>query len=300
MSRSADLSERRDAAAGLPAERAGRAALPQLLERRRMMAAAIEAGTRRTEGRSSTETISSVRVLRFQPSGARRGLVFHLHGGGFRLGCPEMIGPFAAALAARCAVEVVCPAYRLAPEHPFPAGLADAFAALSGLRLSGDAPIIVSGDSAGGGLAAGLAALCAAQAPCLSGLVLLSPWLDLTVTSRSYEINAATDPLFSREAAQEAADLYLQGLSALHPLASPLFGSVEGFPPTLISIGEEEVLADDGRKFHQALCAAGVCAKLHPVVGMEHVAVTRSLSLPGAAETFETVAEFIDDRTRLL
>jgi monoterpene epsilon-lactone hydrolase len=289
---------RKGTLAELPAERTGGQPPPELVERRRMMVAAVEAGTWRTVGRSSTEIIGGVRVLRFLPPDAKRGSVLHLHGGAFRLGCPEMIGPFAAALAARCDVEVICPAYRLAPEHPFPAGLADAYTVLCALRLADSGSLILSGDSAGGGLAASLAAHCATEAVSLSGLVLLSPWLDLTVTSSTYQSNAATDPLFSRAAAREAADLYLQGLSAHHPLASPLFGSVDGFPPTFISIGEGEVLAEDGRRFYEVLRAAGVFARLCVVAGMEHVAVTRGLALPGAAETFEGVAEFVDRRIR--
>jgi acetyl esterase/lipase len=281
-------------ASRLPDERAGREAPPVIAELRRQMATAIEAGTWRTEPPPGEEMLGGVRVLRFAPPGARRGVVLHLHGGGFRLGCPEMIGPYAAALAARCGVEVVCPAYRLAPEHPFPAGLADARAVWRALSEHGEGPRIISGDSAGGGLAASLAALCAVEGPRAQGLVLLSAWLDLTVTSPTYRTNAATDPLFSEASAQEAAGLYLQGHSPRDPLASPLFAPAADFPPTLVSIGEGEVLADDGRRFHEALRAAGVTTRLHPVAGMEHVAVTRSLALPGAQETFAAVATFID------
>lgn len=281
----------------LPTERAGRPAPPEILERREAMLAALKAGAWRTERVPIEATLAGVRVLRFQPPGARRGVVLHLHGGGFRIGCPEMVGPFAAALAARCGVEVVLPAYRLAPEHPFPAGLVDARAVLAALRQERAGPLIVSGDSAGGGLAAALTALSAADAPRLCGLVLLSAWLDLTCASASYEANADTDPLFSLGAAQLAAELYLQGLSPRDPLASPRFAAVAGFPPTFVSIGTGEVLADDGRGFHQALRAAGVEAALLEVDGMEHVAVTRSLALPGAAETFDALAAFIDQRT---
>jgi len=126
------------------------------------------------------------------------------------------------------------------------------------------------------------------------GLVLLSPWLDLTNTSPTFLTNAATDPLFSLASAREAADLYLQGHSPEHPLASPLFGPLAGFPPTYISIGAEEVLAEDGRRLSESLRAAGISAELHPVRGMEHVAVTRDLALPGSAETFERAAGFIE------
>jgi acetyl esterase/lipase len=278
----------------LPPERPGRSAPPDLAERRAAMAAAVEQGTWRTDPPPREEQLDGVRCLRFAPPGARRATVLHLHGGGFRLGLPEMIGAYAAALAARCSVEVVCPAYRLAPEHPYPAGLGDAWRVAQALRSESRGSLILAGDSAGGGLAAGLAALCVANGAPPAALVLLSPWLDLTVTSPAYAANAATDPLFSRESAEVAAELYLQGHSPRDPLASPLSAAVAGFPPTLVSIGEGEVLADDGRGFDAALRAAGVPVQLCAIPGMEHVAVTRDLALPGAAETFEAVADFID------
>lgn len=282
------------AAIKLPPERPGRPPTPELAVRREGLAKAVAAGTWRTEPAAKEMTLGGVRTLCFRPNDAPRATILHLHGGGFRLGCPEMIGPFAAALADRCGVEVVCPAYRLAPEFPLPAGLADARSVLAVLRDRGGGPLILSGDSAGGGLAASLTGLCVAEASSPGGLILLSPWLDLTVTSSCYEANAATDQLFSRASAEEAADLYLQGMTAREPLASPLLGSVAGFPPTFISIGAGEVLADDGRRFHAALRAAGVAADLAVVAGMDHVAVTRGLTLPGAAETFEGMAAFIN------
>jgi acetyl esterase/lipase len=277
----------------IPDERPGRPAPPDLAERREMMARMLQAGTWNVKGQRS-ETLAGVRVLRHAPPAARRGRVLHMHGGGFRQGAPEMVAPFAAALAARCGVEVVCPAYRLAPEHPFPAGLDDAYAVALALRAEGDGQLILSGDSAGGGLAAGVAALCVAEGVKLAGLVLLSAWLDVTVTSASYRSNSATDPLFSETSAQEAAELYLQDFPAEHPLASPLFGNLAGYPPTLVSVGAGEVLADDSRTFYERLRAAGAPAELHEIPGMEHVAVTRDMSLPGAAETFAAVVAMIE------
>jgi acetyl esterase/lipase len=280
-------------APALPEERPGRAAPDWLAERRAQMAGALAGGVWRTEPPPRTEDLGGVRVVRFAPPGKRRGVVLHLHGGGYRMGCPEMTGPFAAALAARCGVEVVCPAYRLAPEHPFPAGLADARAVWTALHATGEGPLVISGDSAGGGLAAALTALCVAQGAPPAGLLLLSAWLDLTAEAPAYQANAATDPLFSHASAAEAAELYLQGRSPRDPLASPLFAGVAGFPPVLVSVGEGEVLADDARRFHAALQAAGVASRLVAVPGMQHTAVARSLDLAGAAETFEAVADFV-------
>lgn len=275
----------------LPDERAGRPAPPEVEARRQGMAEALAAGAWALDPPPVVETQGGVRVLRFRPQAASRGTVLHFHGGGYRIGCPEMVGAYAAALAARCAVEVVCPAYRLAPEAPFPSGLVDALSVYRGLN----GPVIVSGDSAGGGLAASLAALLAAESAPPRGVVLLSAWLDLTVSSPAYQSNAASDPLFSYESASAAAELYLQGHAPTDPLASPLFAPLAGYPPTLVSVGSGEVLVEDARRFHDALRVAAVDVRLSEIAGMDHVAVTRGLSLPGAAETFDLVADFVDE-----
>jgi acetyl esterase/lipase len=267
---------------------------PRLAEFRQQGAAAIAANMWRTDPPAREETVDGIRVLRFAPPGPKRGTVLHFHGGGFALGCPDMIGAYAAALAARCNVEVICAAYRLAPEHPFPNGIADALTVLQALQKAGEKPLFVSGDSAGGGIAASVTKLAVMDRVPLAGLILIAPWLDMTVGAASFTANAATDPLFSRASAEEMVPLYLDGVSPRDELASPVFGSVAGFPPTYISIGAGEVLADDGHNFHRALTAAGVTARLHAIDGMEHVAVTRDLSLHGAPETFAAIAEFID------
>ncbi len=282
----------------LPPERVGHAPPAPLQQRRQMMAAALLNGVWKTQPPPIETTMDGVRVLRFEPPGVRHATVLHLHGGAFRQGCPEMVGAFSVALAARCGVEVVCPAYRLAPEHPYPAGLRDALSVLRTLSThpapaTSAIPLIISGDSAGGGLAASLTRLALDAGARVAGLVLLSAWLDLTLSGSSFDDNAATDPLFSRSAAEEAVLLYLQGQSAREPEVSPLLGSVRGFPPTFVSIGNGEVLADDGRRFYRALRDAGVRSQLHAVDGMEHVAVTRNFKLLGAQEAFEALSGFI-------
>jgi acetyl esterase/lipase len=279
----------------LPGERSGHAAPAELAGNRQQLAAAIAAGIWRTDPPPQQLMLAGRRTLRFDPPEPARAVLLHFHGGAFRIGAPEMVGPFAAAVAKRCGVAVVCPAYRLAPEHPFPAALVDGLAVLDALGRTSDAPLLLSGDSAGGGLAASLAAIAAAQRQSIRALILLSAWLDLTLTSEGYERNAATDPLFSRAAASAAATLYLQGLSAEHALASPVRGSVAGFPPTLIVAGDGEVLADDSRRMHARLRAAGIVSHLSMIAGMEHVAVTRGLELPGSAESLALVARFIDE-----
>jgi acetyl esterase/lipase len=258
------------------------------------MQMAVDAGAWKTEKPPVETTLAGQRCLRFKPDGAPRGFILQLHGGGFRIGRPEFESLYAEALAKRCQIEVVVPQYRLAPEAPFPAGLIDAHKALKALRSEiGDAPLIVGGDSAGGGLAASLGVLCAVEGgPRIDALVLLSPWLDLRVTAATYASNAATDPMFSKESADIAAELYLQGFDPAHPLASPLLAPLEGLPPTLVSVGTGEVLADDSLLFHEKLLKAGVQSTLSAIDGMEHVAVVRDLKMPGGADTFEAVVAF--------
>ncbi|MEZ5736205.1 MAG: alpha/beta hydrolase [Novosphingobium sp.] len=283
------------ATVSIPPEREGRAASPDLAERREQMGTAVASGVFATKQPAVETTFDGKRTLRFAPGSEARGWMLQLHGGGFRIGRPEFEGPLAEALAARCGIEVVVPQYRLSPEGPFPAGLNDALSALKALRSQiGDAPLIVGGDSAGGGLAAALGVLSAhGMAPRIDALVLLSPWLDLTVSAPAYAENA-DDPMFSKEQADIAAELYLQGFDATHPLASPLLARVSSFPPTLISVGTGEVLRDDSLRFHEKLLAAGVQSELSGIDGMEHVAVVRSMELTGAAQTFEAIAVFVD------
>ncbi len=283
-------------------EQTGRPA-PESLLARRAGARAMAATYPEAEIHLDGGAWGQVRALRFAPcapaaipAAAARPTVLHWHGGGFRLGSPEYAGVYARNLADACAVDVVCPEYRLAPEHPFPAALNDGMAAITALR--GGGPLILAGDSAGGGVAAGLALLCARQGIPLAGLVLHSPWLDLTVSSPCFAANAASDPLFSAAAAREGAEQYLQGHSAQDPLASPVFADVAAFPPTYISVGAGEVLADDSLGLHARLAAAGRPVHLTAIAGMEHVAVMRGNALVGAEQTFAEVAAFIRDLAR--
>lgn len=280
----------------LPPERPGYPAPPELATRRAQFAGAIAAGTWATEKAPDETQLAGRRVLRFRPDGAPKGYVLHFHGGGYRLGGPEWEAPFAAALAERCGVEVIVPQYRLAPEHPFPGGLTDAHACLAALREEvGDARLVVAGDSAGAGLASALGTFASLyDGPRIDGLVLLSPFLDLTVSAPSYGENASTDPMFSQESAADAAELYLQGFDARHPLASALHAPFSSYPPALISVGTGEVLRDDSLRFHEKLQAIGAQSELLPIDGMEHVAVVRNMELTGAKETFEAIVRFVN------
>jgi len=259
------------------------------------IAGALAAGQWPTRAPPETLHIAGVRVLRHRPGATSRGAVLHLHGGGFRAGCPDMDGPFAESLAARCQVDVYCVAYRLAPEHPFPAGLLDTWAVLRELTADDSAgPVALSGASAGAALATGAALLAAAAGIPVAALLQYSPWLDLAVSAAAYERNAAKDRLFSASAAREAAAWYLQGESSTQPLASPLCAELGGLPPTFIAVGSGEVLIDDSRRLQAALRSLGRSVELVEVPGMEHIAVVRDPRAAGVAGVFAALAAFID------
>ena len=130
-------------------ERAGASASEALLAIRAQIAAAASNGTWTTGWPRREDSIAGVRCLRFAPQGTLRGRVVHAHGGGFRMGAPETVEPYAVALVRACGVEVICPAYRLAPEAPFPAGLNDCLAVASAVAAWDDLPLVLAGDSPG-------------------------------------------------------------------------------------------------------------------------------------------------------
>lgn len=273
-------------------ERPGQTAPAELQGRRDMLAAAIAGGALPSGAGQADEVIARVRTIRFGQPSPDAPTIVHFHGGGFRQGAPQVCARYAADLAHATDAAVYCPAYRLAPEAPFPAALNDGMRVVRHLAVS-QGPLILAGDSAGGAIAAALAQLCAQDGLVIAGLVLHSPWLDLSVNSASYQANAEADSLFSEASAIEATRMYLQGHPATDPLASPLLGDPALFPPTYISVGLGEVLLDDARAFHRRLTAASRSATLHEVAGMEHVAVTRGPDLPGSPEVLAATLCFL-------
>lgn len=271
----------------LPPERCGTAA-PEGLARTR---AAIDAAPPpwpphpRIVGRASER--GGITCLEFEPA-APRLTIAYLHGGGYRLGRCEGWAGFAAVLAERLSARIILPEYRLAPEHPFPAALHDVLLALD--DLSRDGPVIVAGDSAGGGLAVA-ATLVAARPPVAA--ILLSPWLDLTLAGESFESNASCDRFFPRASAVEAAGQYLQGHPADDPLASPLFADLRGFPPSLVLAGGHETLLDDATCFARRLALSGSCVELHVAAGMQHVWPVVFPDLPETEGAIAAMVRFV-------
>ena len=142
---------------------------------------------------------------------------------------------------------VIAVQYRLAPEHPYPSArrILAVWDYLMHLGY-GARDVIVAGDSAGGNLALSLVLKLKEQKRILPrGLILFSPWTDLTGSGKSYETKVDVDPILNREYLDNAIAAYASGQDLKNPLISPLFGNFTGFPPTYIQVGSNELLLSD-------------------------------------------------------
>jgi acetyl esterase/lipase len=278
----------------LPPLKPGTPASEDLLTRRARMPAAwtpemLEPGTMAVDA-----TIGGVDCLICESAfplegGAKRNTILYFHGGGYRMGSTAAYANFGTRLAAITGCRVVVVEYRLAPEHPFPAGLTDALAVYRALVTQDGQPPIVGGDSAGGGMAAAVAL---AAEPKPAKAVLLSPWVDLTVTNPAFSTRTS-DQFFPKESAAEAALQYLQGHDPHDPLASPLNGNLADYPPTLILASADECLIGDALAFQAALTEARRPVETHIVPAMTHVWPVIAPTLPESQAAMKTIANFV-------
>lgn len=235
-----------------------------------------------------------------EPALAARGTILYLHGGAWVMRLPGVYRRFATLLSKLTGMRVLMPEYRLAPEHPFPAAIDDCFATYGWLldQRHADRPLVVAGDSAGGGLT--LITLMRARNAMLrlpDCAVLLSPAADLTFSGPSVRYNADADPMFSTGAIELLADKYCPGQDLRNPRLSPLFGSWDGLPPLLFHVGSTEMLLDDSVRAHDRARQAGVDATIEVYRDMPHVFHAFAW-LPEAKAATRAIGEFIVSRAQ--
>lgn len=231
--------------------------------------------------------------------GADEGVrLLYIHGGGFVSGSGGRYLPLAAHISAAAKCAVLLPDYRLAPEHPFPAGLNDCVEAHQWLLAngpSGPAPAkatFVAGDSAGGSLTlTTLLALRDRKLTLPAGGIPISPTTDFTLASES--LKSVHDPIISSKTMPIFRDHYLGKTDPKNPLASPVFGDYRGLPPLLIQVGEHEMLRDDSVRVAKKARADGISVKLEAWPGMFHVFQSHEPLLPEGREAIEHIAEFM-------
>jgi monoterpene epsilon-lactone hydrolase len=226
---------------------------------------------------------------------AAKSVLLYLHGGGY-FGCSARSHrPITVGFALQ-GFRVLAPDYRLAPENQFPAAVDDAVAAYRGLLAEGNLPghIVVSGDSAGGGLALSLLlALREAAIPLPAGAALFSPWTDLAASGESVRTNAARCAMFHGPDIGPSARYYLGDTDPRNPLASPLYADLAGLPPLLIHVGADEILRDDSTRLAERARAAGVPVdlKVWPVV--PHAWQLAPHRVPEARQSLRESAAFL-------
>jgi len=229
----------------------------------------------------------------------KKYVILHCHGGGYSTGSSLYARTLTTKLAASTSMDVLCFDYRLAPENPYPAAIEDALKAWDYLMLLGYGArdVILSGDSAGGNLALALVMRLKEQGRLLPrGIVLMSPWTDLTSSGESYQSKAEVDPVLDKEYMDRIVQAYAGEEDLHNPMISPLFGDFKGFPPTYIQVGENEILLSDSKRLHQIMVEANVPVKLEQFAGMWHV--FQMSPFKAASEALEKCAEFIFDICR--
>lgn len=229
----------------------------------------------------------------------KKYVVLHCHGGGYSTGSCLYARTLTSKLAESTSMDVLCFDYRLAPENPYPAAIEDAMKAWNYLMLLGYGArdVILTGDSAGGNLALALSLKLKEQRRLLPrGLVLMSPWTDLTSSGESFESKSSLDPVLNRPYIDRMVSAYALGQDLKDPMVSPLFGRFEGFPPTYIQVGENEILLSDAVRLHQAFVDANVPVKMDIYPGMWHV--FQMSPVKAAREAMNKNAEFIYDICR--
>jgi acetyl esterase/lipase len=229
----------------------------------------------------------------------KKYVILHCHGGGYSTGSCLYARTLTSKLAESTSMDVLCFDYRLAPQHPYPAATEDAMKVWNYLMLFGYGArdVILTGDSAGGNLALSLTLRLKQEGRLLPrGLVLMSPWTDLTSSGESFEGKAEVDPVLDSDYIDRMVSAYAGGQDLKQPLISPLFGEFAGFPPTYIQVGENEILLSDAVRLHQAFVDANVSVKMDVYPGMWHV--FQMSPVKAAREAMDSNAEFIYDICR--
>lgn len=239
--------------------------------------------------RTEAVTVAGVPGLRVTVGEPReQAAIIHLHGGAYTVGSPRIYRNMAANLAELTGRAVYLPHYRLAPEHQYPAALEDAEAVCREVaREHGE--YVLSGDSAGGGLAAATALRLAGTDAHPARLGLIAPWVDLTVVPPAIK----TDIVVRAKWGRASAEKYCGEHDRFDPGISPIFGDLATLPPALLQVGRDEVLLEQCLRFARKAQAAGADLTVHESPRLWHVAHLHADLLAEAHDWLRELADFL-------
>jgi epsilon-lactone hydrolase len=243
---------------------------------------------------------AGVRAMWLRPAGCVEAkALLCLHGGGFVSGSMYTHRRLYAHIAKQTGVRALVLDYRQLPDHPHPAAAQDTEAAYRWLLGEGYGRIAVVGDSAGGGLALGLAITSELPAP--ATVVGLSPWTDMTLSGPSVQTNRTTDALFGGERPMDLdgmIDFVLggRGRDRKDPRVSPLHGDVTRLPPTYLQVSAIEMLLDDTRRLADA---APDAVHVDIFAGQQHTFQMAAGRSPIADEAVARIAAWLRNRLEI-
>ena len=223
-------------------------------------------------------------------------VILYCHGGGYNTGSFRYARSITNKLAENTLMKVFSFDYRLAPEFPYPCALEDALSVWEYIESLGydGGNIIIAGDSAGGNLGLSLTLKLKELGKNLpKGIILFSPWTDLTLEGVSHYERAEMDPILNEEYLRKAVLDYAGKEDLNNSLVSPLFGDFNGFPPVLIQVGDHEVLLSDSEELCSCMQACNVDVKFELYEGMWHVFQMSTLKI--ALEAMNRAGNFITE-----
>lgn len=223
---------------------------------------------------------------------AAGGTLLWLHGGGFVLGSPRGYRALAHGLARRTGMRVVMPAYRKAPENPFPAGLEDALAVAGALAAKG--PYALGGDSAGGTLALAACAELLGDGKGPERMALASPAADLDPNRPSRP--GVDEMLLAEPLVRRMVTDYVGTADPGDPRVSPIHADFTGAPPTFLQVAEAELLEWDADAIAEKLARAGAEVQVEKVAGVPHDFQMFADRVPAASAAVDRMADFLVGR----
>lgn len=224
-----------------------------------------------------------------------RKILLYLPGGGFVMRTRTQHAMLAARICRAANTKAFVVHYRLAPEVPFPGGLADCLAAYHDLLGQGHRPadITLAGDSAGGGLVLStLLALRDEKTAMPGNAIIVSPLADMTYSGESRKLNERLDPMLPTHRASEMHQIYIGDAIASDRFISPVFADFDGLPPIMGLVGSTEILLDDTVRAAIQAEKAGVPFYLEIWEEMPHVFPMFAV-LPESQVAIDRMAEFI-------
>lgn len=245
----------------------------------------------------SQEDVGGIECEWLIPDGCEDApLIYFLHGGAYIMGSPATHRRLVSFIAKAAGMRAVLPDYRLSPEHRYPSQLEDSLQVWRTLLKGGIDPadVAIGGDSAGGNLSvATMLALRDAGEALPGACILLSPWLDLAGDGESHHTRSSYDPWFRPDKMPEVVANFCAEEKLREPMVSPVNADASGLPPTLIQVGDHEILLSDSTRFADNLKATGGRVDLHIWPDMWHVFQYFIGHMPESRKAVDDIGRFL-------